>query len=387
MRATLLWLVASAGACGKVAATPDGATPPDAGPDAVDRTAAIHAAIDGAVLGPMHQPGAVGLLVGVIDGDDRVIIGYGVPATGAAQPPDATTLFEIGSNTKTLTATLLAAAVAANAVSLTDPLDQYMPAAYQFAAGDPKQAITLEQLADHTSGLPRNPTDVPADATAYTIDQLDADTDGLTPGPTTFVYSNLAYALLGDALAQQAGTTWAGLVQQVITQPLGMTDTAIYGGLGPAQLARVATGYAGNAIGTCTVPPCPVNPSIILLTFPAPAVNPAGGLYASGHDMMSWLAYNLGLAGSTTLDPLLPALRQPRVQWAPTKWVGLAWNTSPITLGTASHTEVWKDGDTNGFHSYVAYIPDAQRGVFVMANFPITTTPQALGDQILESLP
>ena len=67
--------------------------------------------------------------------------------------------------------------------------------------------------------------------------------------------------------------------------------------------------------------------------------------------------------------------------------VGLAWNTSAITIAGQSYDEVWKDGDTNGFHAYVAYVLSRDIGVFVLASSQIDPTTQALGDAVLAALP
>jgi CubicO group peptidase (beta-lactamase class C family) len=301
--------------------------------------------------------------------------------------PSATTMFGIGSVTKTVTATLLASAVHAGALRLSDAVNSSLPSAYQFPSGSPKLAITFEELAVHTSGFPRNPDNV-GTATTYSIDQMYADADTIrlmsTPG-TVDTYSNLGYSLLGFALANHAASTFGALAASVVTGPLAMTDTDVYAALNSTQLTHVATGYMATG---CAQPPCPVDPAIGLTTFPTPALNPAGGLFASGHDMMTWLNYNLGRTGPPALVALLPLLRAKRVNLT-NKSIGLAWNIVSGTFRGGTHDEVFKPGDVDGFHAYVAYVPDLGLGVFVLVNFflPPATDAETIGDEILHALP
>ena len=79
------------------------------------------------------------------------------------RPLDGDSVFEIGSITKTFTATLLAVMVHNGEVGLDDPVASLLPEGTSVPSRDGHQ-ITLEDLATHTSGLPRNPANLePAD--------------------------------------------------------------------------------------------------------------------------------------------------------------------------------------------------------------------------------
>src|SRR6516162_4758557 len=91
-------------------------------------------------------------LDGAFEGDGIAVAVTAIDADGpafsrsAGLPEDAR--FEIGSITKTMTATLLASLVGDSVVALDDEIGRWLDAG-------PNAAITLEQLATHTSGLPR----------------------------------------------------------------------------------------------------------------------------------------------------------------------------------------------------------------------------------------
>ena len=155
---------------------------------------------------------SVGIVVGVIGPEGRRIVSYGRRAVGDTAPLDGDTVFEIGSVTKVFTSLLLADAVRRGEVALTDPVAKYLPAKVTVPTrGD--RAITLLDLATHTSALPRLPTNfAPKDAANpyadYSVEQLYAFLSSVSAHARhrrAYEYSNLGVGLLGHALARRAG--------------------------------------------------------------------------------------------------------------------------------------------------------------------------------------
>lgn len=184
------------------------------------------------------------------DGRRRVI---------TAGQADVGTRFERGSVTKAMTGALLARLAAQGRVDLDEPLARAFPA----LQGRPAGAVTLRALATHRSGWPRLPNDAamawsalrrPSDPYAgYGQAQLEAWLQawpGVTgaEGEPGFAYSNLGFAVLGQALAARAGQPYAELLAQEILRPGGapgatLVDDAISGhdGAGlPTPAARLA---------------------------------------------------------------------------------------------------------------------------------------------------
>src|SRR5688572_9974052 len=71
----------------------------------------VQAAVDTLVSSRMTEQGGVGLVVGIVRNGDTVFIPYGETVRGTGQKPTSSTLFQIGSITKTFTAALLALSV------------------------------------------------------------------------------------------------------------------------------------------------------------------------------------------------------------------------------------------------------------------------------------
>ena len=179
-----------------------------------------------------HQ--GVGIVVGVIEPQGRRFVSYGSLQKGGTRRPDADTVFEIGSVTKVFTSLLLSDMVQRGQVSLDDPVSKYLPDGVKVPERNGR-AITLVDLATHTSGLPRLPGNLhpkdPANPYAdYSSEQLYEflSTYQLPRDVgSKFEYSNLGGGLLGFALARRAGTDYESLVRSRITAPLGMKSTGI----------------------------------------------------------------------------------------------------------------------------------------------------------------
>lgn len=166
------------------------------------------------------------------------------------KPMTADTLFEIGSITKMFTGLLLAQAVVEGRVSLDDRIARHLPAGLPLAPE--VAAITLGQLATHTSGLPCLPPDFlavdPKDPYArYDAAALHASLAGLKLGqaaPRPVDYSNLGVALLGHLLSRVYERSYADLLEEKIARPLGLRDTVI--APDPEQQKRLAAPYSGQ---------------------------------------------------------------------------------------------------------------------------------------------
>src|SRR6266545_3478729 len=189
-----------------------------------------------------------GLVIGVIQQSQRFVKGYGRVSEANAAPPDAATLFEIGSVTKVFTAVTLAGMVLDGKVKLEDPITFYLPKEVTNRGLAP---ITLRHLATHTSGLPR----LPENFDAVSKDEADPYADyraadlyrclnALPPRKTRAKkpdYSNLGFGLLGHILELAAGKPYEQLVQETICLPLGMSNTAIR--LSEEQKKRLSPGH------------------------------------------------------------------------------------------------------------------------------------------------
>jgi D-alanyl-D-alanine-carboxypeptidase/D-alanyl-D-alanine-endopeptidase len=174
------------------------------------------------------------IVVGIVTKKGRHVVPYGRFDGDDPRVSDGETVFEIGSISKVYTGLLLCDMVQHHEVSFSDPVAKYLPPSVQIPSRNGKQ-ITLLELAMHTSGLPRmpsnfNPKDPSNPYADYTVEQMYDFLSHyqLTRDPgAKYEYSNLGAGLLGHALALGAGTDYETLLRTRVTGPLHMNHTAI----------------------------------------------------------------------------------------------------------------------------------------------------------------
>ncbi len=273
-------------------------------------------------------------------------------AAGHAEVAAQKTLFEIGSVTKVFTGILLAGAVADGKLGLDDTLAQRLPVKF----ADPATgAVTLKQLATHTSCLPRLPDNMPAlnpdDPYAQYDDKalfeyLAGAKLGKTP-PCASEYSNLGFGILGVVLERAYGKPWAALIAEKITGPLGMPDTVQE--LSAAQQARFAEPWNGDQRAH---------------PWTLKAIAGAGALRSTLGDM-SRLADAL-LAGPK--GPLAKAWPYLAGDLADMPAVGGKIGFALMHVKTGGEDVYWHNGGTGGYRSLIQARPASGRAAIVLAS-------------------
>jgi serine-type D-Ala-D-Ala carboxypeptidase/endopeptidase len=268
---------------------------------------------------------------------------------GNGRPPNADTEFRIGSITKTFTAALLAWEDQRGVMHISDPLQAYAPPGTTVPTYE-GQAISLLDLADHTSGLPRTmPTKGDTTSAAAAWKYLAGYRLTYAPG-TKYLYSNLAFGLLGQAIADKERMPYETLLTSVIARPLGLDDTVIE--LSPAQRARAARGYQPNGKPATAA------------SSGFPALAPAGAASSTLSDMMRYLDFLLGETKSP-LSTLIPVMERNRFPAANGRGVGLSWQIERLADGTQLF---YKAGAVPGFSAFIIYAPSTRTGAVVLAN-------------------
>jgi len=273
-------------------------------------------------------------------------------ASGHAEVPAQKVLFEIGSISKVFTGILLADAVADGKLGLDDTLARRLPVKF---ANPSTGAVTLKQLATHTSCLPRLPDNLQQGDLTDPYAQYDdaklfaylAGAKLAAPPPCPAEYSNLGVGILGVVLERAYGKPWAALVAERITGPLGMTDTVQE--LSPAQQARFAEPWSGDQRAH---------------PWSFKALAGAGALRSSLADL-SKLADAL-LAGPK--GPLAKAWPLLSGDLAEMPIVGGKIGLALIHLKSAGEDAYLHDGGTGGYRSLIQVRPASGRAVIVLVS-------------------
>ena len=296
-----------------------------------------------------------GMAVGIVDRSGVVEMYFGgVRHSGATEPIDADTVFEIGSISKVFTTYLLAQAVAEGRVSLSDPVQDHLPEHVQLMLRD-GEPITLEHLATHTSGLARMPSNfAPEDPeNPYADYEVEAMYEHLStvlperaPGGSP-EYSNLGMGLLGHVLERCEGVEYEQLVVDRIGRPLQMSSTCCTPN-GPL-LRQLAGAHDGLR---------PIS------AWDIPTLEGAGDINSTLRDMLRFAAANLDESDSPRTR-VLQRCHEPRVEAAQGGVrIGLGWHL----LGEEDRSVIWHNGATGGFNSFLGFSPADGRAVVVLSN-------------------
>lgn len=302
-----------------------------------------------------HLPDA-GVVVGLVDARGERILAAGTLNGSGTPAPDGRTIFEIGSVTKTFTATLLADMARRGRVRLAEPVAALLPDSVRVPARDGRR-ITLLDLATQSSGLPRLPANLKPENMAdpyadYTVADLYRFLASYTlprdPG-ARYEYSNLGVGLLGLALARRAGVGYGRLVRTRIAEPLGMADTRIR--LTTAERARLAPGHnaAGDTVSNWTMP----------------TLAGAGALRSTGRDMLRYLVAYMRADTATALGRDMRRARTARRPTpVPATRIGLVW----MVRQANGRRIIWHNGETGGYHAFIGFDPGRQVGVVMLMN-------------------
>ena len=220
-----------------------------------------------------------GIAVAVVK-DGRVVFmrGYGVRDNRTGKPVDQDTVFQIGSCTKPLTATLIARLVSDETVQWDSRVKELWP---DFDTCDPavtKQA-TLRDLLCHRTGIGKNESALYYEM-PITRDELLSrlpDIQQAAKFRSKWRYSGVMYTVAGRAAESATRSPWEELMQRRLFQPLGMTRT-IATNSGLSNMDNVAIPHVRTADGVRAGKFADQN-----------AIAPAGAVCSSVNDLSKWL--------------------------------------------------------------------------------------------------
>ncbi|EOV0647349.1 D-alanyl-D-alanine-carboxypeptidase/endopeptidase AmpH [Cronobacter turicensis] len=308
-----------------------------------------------------YGSGATGMAIVVIDGNQRVFRSFGETRPGNNVRPQLDSVIRIASLTKLMTSEMLVKMLDQGVVKLDDPLSRYAPPGARVPTyqGEP---IRLVNLATHTSALPREQPGGAAKRAVFvwpTREQrwqwLSTATLKAVPGATAS-YSNLAFDLLADALANAAGKPYTQLFEEQITRPLGMKDTTFTPS--PDQCKRLMVAEKGAS---------PCNNTLAAIG--------SGGVYSTPDDMMRWMQQFLASdfhRRSAQADRMQTLIYQ-RTQLTRVIGMDVPGKADALGLGWVYMAPkdgrpgiIQKTGGGGGFITYMAMVPQSNIGAFVV---------------------
>lgn len=296
---------------------------------------------------PLHTQVAIAL----IEGDSITYYGYQHEENGFQPIKNHQALFEIGSITKVMTNHLLAIAVNQRTVALNKPIHKYL--GYRLKG---KPRITLQQLASHTSGLPRLPENIlPSMRQAFDNPYKQYDVELLErylkkelileyePGSQS-AYSNLGAGLLGHILSRRMGSSYPDLLRKHLFGPYFMEHS--YPSIADAPKDQVVP--AQDAMGRPTA------------NWEWQVLAPAGSVVSCVEDMAHYAS-----AYFDSQNEDLTLMQQEIFRMSEQMAIGLGWHllTRPSRV-----TYLFHNGGTGGYTSSMFIHPEQKKAVVVLSN-------------------
>lgn len=309
------------------------------------------------------------IAIGYIENDSTIFKGFIKNNTKIDTINNENGIFEIGSISKVFTSFLLSKSIETNKLSLNDKVQTFFE--FELNKGDlgfnPNE-ITLLQLSNHTSGLPRVPIDL---VFGVDIDRTNpyANYDSIKleahlktnfyrqskPGEK-YAYSNLGAGLLGYILEKVYNKSYENLLNKNIFNSLKMTSSSIY----VRDSSRLIKGLDNNGI---------VN------NWEFKSLAGAGGIKSTVNDMSLFIKYNI-----ETSDREYVQMREKTFSVNKDMEMGLGWHI----LKRNDKELLFHNGATGGYTSSLVIDIKNKKGIIILCNISPNITLGSLDELSLK---
>ena len=362
-----------------------------AAPAAAQSADAGRAAYDRIVDDAVARYDLPGIAVGVVE-DGQVVYTRTVGKLDASgtEPVTSKSLFKIASNTKAMTASVLARLVDQGKLRWDDPVVKHLP---RFRMFDPwvTREMQVRDLLVHNSGLPEGGGDLMfwPEPNHFTRADILHGLQYIKPAysfRSGYAYDNLLYVVAGEVAAAAGWAPYETLVQREIFEPLGLTRCRV-GAFDRAQVGDVAQPHV--RVDKRYVVTTPEAAQVPAITSAA-----AGGIRCSLDDMLAWMRNWLvpdakqqaWLSAQQRREMWLPRTPMPiaarRVRWDNTHMYAYGYGFRLADVDgqwTVSHT-----GTLSGMYSMMAMLPDRRSGFVFLINADADEARTVLGETLMK---
>ncbi len=296
----------------------------------------------------------VGVVIAFIEDESVDYYSYGTIDLRHNIPVDKQSIFEIGSISKVFTCTMLADEVLKGSMKLSDPISKYLPE----GVTAPKingRVITLQDLATHTSGLPRMPDNFnPADPSNPYIDytpklmyEFLSNHELIRDIGSEYEYSNFGMGLLGHILELHTGKSYEDLLIEKITSVCNMPNTRL-----------VLTDYMKEHLAK------PHSQGVEVSNWDLTGLAGAGGIRSNTEDMVNFIKANMGVTKLNIYEAMVLSQKVAYEKENDQFKIGLGWHYAQ----NGDDTIIWHNGATGGYKSFTGFVKGTSKGVVVLAN-------------------
>jgi beta-lactamase class C len=294
---------------------------------------------------------------------------YGVKMLGTPEKINADTLFQLGSLSKPVAATLASVLEHKGYFKLDDPVNDYLPN-FTLNGRQSPSTLKIKHILSHATGVPRAgfnnliETHTPYDR----ILQRLQNTRVRTPIGKRYDYHNAMYSVISEITRSATHLPFKDALHHNLLEPLNMTNTsATLSGL--LKTTNRATPHTRGCQGRL-VPSDTYSRGYY-------SVAPAGGINSSVRDMATFLKAQMGGYPEVLNHKMLTRIQTPQIVTPNT----LSPNQGPANLiknahyalgwrvvDFAHHKLVFHGGWVKGFTNFIGFIPEHQLGIVVLHN-------------------
>jgi len=311
---------------------------------------------------------------------------YGVKAVGKPEKIDLDTVFQLGSVSKPIAATLASILENKGLIKFDDPVNQYLPH-FALNSRHPRHTVKIKHVLSHSTGVPRAGFNNLIESHAHPSRILKAlqNTPVRTPVGKQYDYHNAMYGVLDHITQSATGISFQQSLRHNLLRPLKMTNTS-------ATLTALlntpnrAAPHIRNQRGALM--PCDHYSKGYY------NVAAAGGINSSVRDMATFLKAQLGGYPEVLNHRALNRIQLPQI---PTQGGLSASDAPPSTIKNhryaygwrvvdfAHHKMVFHGGWVKGFTNFIAFMPEHEVGIVVLHNSETKFSARA-GVKFFESL-
>jgi len=311
--------------------------------------------VDSIVISKINQYNIPGLSIGLVKNDSIIYAkGYGIRNIENDNLVTENTIFHTASISKLFTAIAIMQLAEEGQLALDDRLSDMMP---ELSYSDSKvENITLKQMLNHTSGIPdvnnynwSNNNQADSSLKDYILG-LNLKLE--SPPSTEFLYSNLAYDILGYVIEKTSSSTFEDYVKKNILNPSGMSNSDFRYFKIPDSLKT--SPHSKNRLTRSVY---------ARKTYPYTREHaPSSTLNSSARELSNWMISFFRALDTGELANIYNSMLEPTFD--SNKHIGLGFQLSTID----NKKKVGHYGGDKGFRSYLLMIPESKIGLVLLAN-------------------
>lgn len=329
------------------------------------------AALDNHIRNQVQKKQIAGCAVAVVYRNQIVFMNaYGVKALGKPEKIDLDTIFQLGSVSKPMAATLASILENKGFLRLDDPVNYYLPG-FSLRTIQSPSTLRIRHILSHSTGVPRAGFNnlIEAHASYDHIRKVLQNTPVRTPVGRRYDYHNAMYGLISEITEAATKQPFRNALHSNLLQLLNMTKTSstLHGLLKNPNRASPHIRNRKGGLMPCTT-----------YSKGYYTVAPAGGINSSIRDMATFLKAQLGGYPQVLNHHMLSRIQTPQVQTnnnvlsassRPSHLIknaryALGWRV----VDFAHHKLIFHGGWVKGFTNFIAFMPDQQIGIVVLHN-------------------